>query len=40
LQKSLSAEYIQYMAVQKWNGILPSVTSNSVPFINMDFKAK
>ena len=30
----LSSEYLQFYALQKWNGILPNVT-NGVPFINI-----
>lgn len=30
----LSPEYLQFLAVQKWNGILPNAT-NGVPFINI-----
>lgn len=31
---ALSQEYLQFLAVQKWNGILPNAT-NGVPFINI-----
>ncbi len=31
---SLSNEYLQFLAVQKWDGKLPSAT-NEVPFINI-----
>jgi regulator of protease activity HflC (stomatin/prohibitin superfamily) len=34
---SLSPEYLQYFALQKWNGILPYAT-NGVPFINIPTK--
>jgi regulator of protease activity HflC (stomatin/prohibitin superfamily) len=34
---SLSPEYIEFLAVQKWNGILPNAT-NGVPFINIPTK--
>lgn len=29
------AEYVQLKAIEKWNGQLPHVSSNSVPFINI-----
>jgi regulator of protease activity HflC (stomatin/prohibitin superfamily) len=35
LSKSVTAELIQWQAVQKWDGKLPSVTSSTVPFINL-----
>jgi len=31
---ALSTEYLQFLAVQKWNGILPAAT-NGVPFISI-----
>jgi regulator of protease activity HflC (stomatin/prohibitin superfamily) len=31
---SLSPEYLQFLAVQKWNGVLPNATSG-VPFVNI-----
>ncbi len=34
---SLSLEYLQFLAVQKWNGILPNAT-NGLPFINIPIK--
>jgi len=34
---ALSAEYLQFLAVQKWNGVLPNAT-NGVPFINIPTK--
>lgn len=34
---ALSAEYLQFLAVQKWNGILPTATSG-VPFVNIPVK--
>jgi len=34
---ALSPEYLQFLAVQKWNGILPNAT-NGVPFINIPVK--
>lgn len=39
LQESgnLSVEYLQFLAVQKWNGVLPNAT-NGVPFINIPLR--
>ncbi len=34
---SLSPEYLQFLATQKWNGILPNATSG-IPFINIPTK--
>lgn len=34
-QKTLTPELIQYEAIQKWNGQLPSVTGGNIPFINI-----
>jgi regulator of protease activity HflC (stomatin/prohibitin superfamily) len=31
---ALSPEYLQYLALQKWNGILPYVTGGAIPFID------
>lgn len=35
LAESVTAELIQWQAVQKWDGKLPSVTSDAIPFINV-----
>jgi regulator of protease activity HflC (stomatin/prohibitin superfamily) len=35
---SLSPEYLEFLALQKWNGVLPTVTGNGVPFINIPLK--
>ncbi|MBN2085093.1 MAG: prohibitin family protein [Anaerolineales bacterium] len=37
LQKSgaLTPEYLQYLAITKWNGILPLATGGAVPFIDI-----
>jgi regulator of protease activity HflC (stomatin/prohibitin superfamily) len=35
---SLSSEYLEFLALQKWNGVLPTVTGNGVPFINIPVK--
>src|SRR5581483_8311318 len=34
LQSSLTGNLVQYKAIEKWNGILPSVTSGATPFID------
>ena len=38
LAKSLTPEFIQYNMATKWNGVLPSVTSGAVPFLNLGMK--
>lgn len=35
---ALTSEYLQYLAVNKWNGILPNVTGNGIPFVNIPIK--
>lgn len=35
LSQSITSELIQWQAVQKWNGVLPSVTSGATPFIQI-----
>jgi regulator of protease activity HflC (stomatin/prohibitin superfamily) len=30
------AEYVQMKAIEKWNGVLPQVSGQATPFINMD----
>jgi regulator of protease activity HflC (stomatin/prohibitin superfamily) len=32
---ALSQEYLNYLALQKWNGILPTVTGGAIPFIQV-----
>jgi len=32
---ALSAEYLQYLALTKWNGILPTYTGGAIPFVNI-----
>lgn len=32
---ALSREYLDYLAVQKWNGVLPQVTGGASPFISI-----
>lgn len=32
---ALSSEYLQYLALTKWNGILPTYTGGTIPFINL-----
>ena len=34
---ALSTEYLQFLAVNKWNGVLPNAT-NGVPFVNIPIK--
>lgn len=36
LAKSITPELIQWQSVQKWDGKLPQVTGDTVPFINLD----
>ena len=38
LAKSLTPELIQYNMATRWNGILPTVTSGAVPFLNIGMK--
>jgi regulator of protease activity HflC (stomatin/prohibitin superfamily) len=35
LSRSISAILVQYKSVEKWNGILPQVSGNAVPFIDL-----
>ena len=35
IAQSLSPELVQYYATQKWNGELPKVSSNAVPFVHL-----
>ncbi len=35
LQASLSATLVNYRAVDKWNGVLPTVTSGATPFLDL-----
>lgn len=32
---ALSPEYLQFLAVQKWNGVLPTYTGGNIPFVNL-----
>jgi prohibitin 2 len=34
-KESLTAEILQKMAIEKWNGVLPTVTGGATPFINV-----
>jgi regulator of protease activity HflC (stomatin/prohibitin superfamily) len=34
ISKSLTPEYLKYQALQKWDGVLPKVASEAIPFIN------
>lgn len=36
LEVTLTPEYIQYLAIQKWNGKLPNVTGSNIPFIGVN----
>lgn len=38
LTQSLSPELLQYEALQRWDGILPKVTSGAIPLIQLDVK--
>lgn len=38
LTKSLSPALIQYLTAKQWNGVLPQVTSSSIPFLNLSTK--
>lgn len=38
LAKSLTPEYMQYQALQKWDGKLPQVTGGNTPFVNLGSK--
>lgn len=40
LTKSLSPQLLNYEALQKWDGVLPRVTGEVVPFITVDNEAK
>lgn len=42
LTESLSPNLLQYEALQRWDGILPKITSQAIPFINIteDVKAE
>ncbi len=35
ISKSITPEYLQYIAMQKWNGILPQVTGGSIPMVQI-----
>ncbi len=35
LARSITAILVQYKSVEKWNGILPQVSGQAVPFINL-----
>lgn len=40
LTKSLSPALMSYKALEKWDGVLPKVTGETVPFISIDTKEK
>ena len=35
-RESLTPELLELRAIEKWNGVLPTVTSGAVPFINLN----
>ena len=35
IRESLTADLIQFEALKKWNGVLPTVTGGAVPFVNV-----
>lgn len=35
LAKSITPQYLQYQAINKWDGKLPSVTGNATPFVSI-----
>jgi len=38
LEQSLTANLVQYKAIEKWNGAMPQVTGGATPFIDMRVK--
>jgi regulator of protease activity HflC (stomatin/prohibitin superfamily) len=34
-QRTLTDELIRYEAIQKWNGVLPTMTSGAIPFVQL-----
>ena len=40
LEASINATLVQYKSVEKWNGVLPTVTSGATPFIDLRHPAK
>lgn len=36
IRESLTSELIQFEALKKWNGILPTVTGGAIPFISLE----
>lgn len=40
LSKSITPELIRYEVSKRWNGVLPKVTSNATPIINLDSLGK
>ena len=35
LQASITSTLVRYKAIEKWNGIMPQVTGNNTPFIDL-----
>jgi regulator of protease activity HflC (stomatin/prohibitin superfamily) len=40
VSKSLTPEFLQYQALQKWDGSLPKVSGGAVPFVNLNNEMK
>lgn len=40
ISQSITPEYLQYIAAQKWDGKLPQVTSSATPFVNIPNEKK
>ena len=40
IRESLTADLIQFEALKKWNGVLPTVTGGAVPFVSIGAGAK
>ncbi len=38
LELSITSTLVQYKGVEKWNGVMPQVTGNSTPFIDLRSK--
>ena len=36
IRESLAADLLQFEALKKWNGVLPTVTGGAVPFVSVD----
>jgi len=40
IQAQGGKDYVQLQAIAKWNGILPTVTSDAIPFISINQESK